>query len=247
VSIREASKELRRSAIVEAARALLREAGDAGFSMRALALKAGVSVATPYNLFGSKQQVMFALMTDDLIASRSDVDSLRGNEIDVFFQLVSLARTRYQQEPRYHRAILFAVFNDGGKQHRAIFGGPRHLVWKEMINAAVAAGYLRKEIDADAFAIILGHIFLSCVLEWANKQMSLSEFEVRVHYGLALALAGMATEKKRAALNKKILETQDNLLNIWQSIIKEALKSGPLEPSLENALADQLIKLRGNL
>src|SRR5271168_2287443 len=55
VGRREAGKRERRRRIIEAARALIRETGNAGLSMRALAARAGVSLATPYNLFGSKR------------------------------------------------------------------------------------------------------------------------------------------------------------------------------------------------
>ena len=47
-------REARRRNLALAAQALIRERGDAGFSMAQLAERAGVSPATPYNLVGSK-------------------------------------------------------------------------------------------------------------------------------------------------------------------------------------------------
>ncbi|MFX8339372.1 helix-turn-helix domain-containing protein, partial [Acinetobacter baumannii] len=61
---RDTAKAERRSRIIKAARDLIRETGDAGLSMRALAAKAGVSLATPYNLFGSKRAVLVAVLED---------------------------------------------------------------------------------------------------------------------------------------------------------------------------------------
>ena len=60
LSRREAGKAERRRLIISAARDLIRETGNAGLSMRGLAARAGVSLATPYNLFGSKRAIVVA-------------------------------------------------------------------------------------------------------------------------------------------------------------------------------------------
>jgi AcrR family transcriptional regulator len=64
VGRREAGKAERRKRIIHAARDLIRETGNVGLSMRALAARAGVSLATPYNLFGSKRAIVLAVLDD---------------------------------------------------------------------------------------------------------------------------------------------------------------------------------------
>jgi len=59
---REQAKAIRRDRIVAAARELIQETEETGFSMRALAERAGVSLVTPYKLFGSKLAGMQALL-----------------------------------------------------------------------------------------------------------------------------------------------------------------------------------------
>ena len=61
----DAGKLKRRRAILDAAREIITTLGDAGLTMRALAARAGVSPATPYNLFGSKQAVLQAVYDAD--------------------------------------------------------------------------------------------------------------------------------------------------------------------------------------
>ena len=61
MGLRERRKLERRERILAAAQELIRATGSLGLSMRALALKAEVSLATPYNLFGSKGAVLHAL------------------------------------------------------------------------------------------------------------------------------------------------------------------------------------------
>jgi AcrR family transcriptional regulator len=65
MNLRERNKSQRRGAIVEAARRLMHDSGNTGFSIRSLAEQAGVSLATLYNLFGSKQAILVALLNAD--------------------------------------------------------------------------------------------------------------------------------------------------------------------------------------
>ena len=216
MSNREEAKHKRRKQIVRAARALMQQTGDAGFSMRALAEQAGVSIATPYNLFGSKQTIMFAVLDADLEYYQKRLAKVRDDELDVFFKAVSLATSLYSTEPSFYRAVLFAVYNDGGREFRSMFGGPRHAMWKGFVQDAVTAGYLSDEVEPDAFAINLGRTFFSAILEWVSGELSLPELEAWVQYGFALSLSAMATPKGRERLHNKALDQQKRLQKLWK-------------------------------
>lgn len=72
--VREAQKEMRRQRTLDAAEALIRKTGTIEFSMQTLASKAKLSLATPYNLFGSKSAILYALLDGflDEIAKESE-------------------------------------------------------------------------------------------------------------------------------------------------------------------------------
>lgn len=59
---REKAKELNRAKIRAAAESIIRNEGMEKLTMRHLATEAGVSPRTPYNLFGSKTEILIALM-----------------------------------------------------------------------------------------------------------------------------------------------------------------------------------------
>ncbi len=216
MNAREAGKAERRGAIVRAARRLVRETGQTGFSMRALAEAAGVSIATPYNLFGSKQAIMFALLDADLEQYRARLTEMGGDALDVFFEAVRVARDFYADDPEFYRATLFAVYNDGGKEFRSIFGPPRHAMWRGFVQEAVAAGFLEPDIDPKAFAVNLGHIFFSVILEWVAGELDLDELEARVQYGFALSLHSIATDCVRPRLKRRLREAERNLIRRWE-------------------------------
>ena len=89
---REEAKQIRRKQILAAARDLIGETSETKFSMRALAERAGVSLVTPYNLFGSKQAIMFALLDEDISKFGAQLARSRKDPLDMLFQAVTLQR-----------------------------------------------------------------------------------------------------------------------------------------------------------
>lgn len=222
MSNREEAKHKRRRQIVRAARALMQQTGDTGFSMRALAEQAGVSIATPYNLFGSKQTIMFAVLDDDLEHYQKRLAKVRGDELDTFFKAVSVTTALFATEPSFYGAVLLAVYNDGGREFRSMFGGPRHAMWRGFVVDAIDAGYLVAEVEPDAFAINLGRSFFSAILEWANGQISLQELDAWAQYGFALSLGAMSTAKSAARLREKAFGQQKRLQKLWKQRLAHA-------------------------
>ncbi len=212
---REQAKQARRDAIITAAVRLMRARGDAGFSMRALAEAAGVSIATPYNLFGSKQAIMLAVLDAGMARYEDHLDRLEADALDIFFEAVSLAVELYGEAPKFHKAVLFAAYGDGGRDHRAVFGDPRFLFWKGRVDQARDAGLLESEIEANALALALSQQFFICILEWAYGQIGLDELESRVHYSFALLLKGAATAAGAERIAPRIRPLQQQLTRFW--------------------------------
>src|ERR1700748_3679065 len=100
---REAGKAERRQRIIQAARQLVRETGNAGLSMRALAARAGVSLATPYNLFGSKRAIVLAVL-EDVREYRERFAAARATDpIARLFTALDLALEYYMNDPRFYK------------------------------------------------------------------------------------------------------------------------------------------------
>ncbi|MFK0270447.1 TetR/AcrR family transcriptional regulator [Pseudomonas asiatica] len=78
--VRSRQKELRRKAIIDCAASLFAEQGFAGTTVEQIAAEAVVSVATVFNYFGSKQQIVAEIIRD--ADEAAIVDALAG--IDEF-------------------------------------------------------------------------------------------------------------------------------------------------------------------
>ena len=208
---REEAKRGRRKRILRAARDLVRETEQTGFSMRALAERADVSLVTPYNLLGSKQAIMYALLDEDIQEYAKRLARSRKDQLDLFFEAVTLGRRFFEKEPEYYRTVLFAVYNDGGREYRSMFRGPRRALWRSLVEGATGAGYLSAEVDADAFASNLALIYFAAILEWVSGEITLEEMDIRAQYGFALALLAIVTSDHRERLHVHALKMQRKL------------------------------------
>jgi len=214
MATREEAKQQRRQKILSAARELIRDTGKTGFSMRALAERAGLSLVTPYNLFGSKQAIMYALLDEDLQQYGAQLSRSRKDPLDQLFRAVTLGRVYFGRDQNYYKAVLFAVYTDGGPEYRSMFRGPRRALWGQLVENAVEGGYLESDTDAKAFSLNLAAIYFANILEWVAGEISLREMEARTLYGFALALHSMAGRGQKTRLHDEILKAQRRLKRV---------------------------------
>ena len=214
MNLREAAKRGRRQRILDAARDLIERSGRADFSMRGLAEAAGFSMATPYNLFGTRQGVMRALLASDLDRYGDALRAIQGAPLDVLFGAVTLVTSTYAGDPARHRAVLRAVFGEGGRDDRPGFAPAFHATWRDRVQAAIDAGDLHPETQADFLALELGRNLFACVMDWVQERISLDELETYAQYSFAMTLAAVATERTRDALTARVFAQQRRLVRL---------------------------------
>ena len=187
-----------------------------GFSMRQLAEVSGVSIATPYNLFGSKQGVIAAVMDTDLDEFKARLLIENTNSLDVIFNLVSVTVQLFAEQPNYYKTGALAVHQETDESIKSSFGLPRQALMKSLVQQAIQHGHISHRMNADSLSISLSMQFYSWIQLWANEVISLEELEMRGHYAFALSLAGAATDTTREELFNKVVELQTALPESWQ-------------------------------
>ena len=237
----ETAKSQRREDIVAAARALMRRSGEDGFSMRTLAEAAGVSIATPYNLFGSKQAILLAVLSADLADYEAALAQLHADKIEVLFQAVSIMTATLRADPEFYRNMLSAVSRDGGPEFRFMVSGPRYILWKRLLGEATQAGLLQGDVDPDALAITITQHLFANVQAWSQGLLGLDEMDARMRFGLALSLTAIATLKSRGQLLARQRDAEALMQHMWRSVLARRLADGPLDPETRAILADQLV------
>ena len=248
-----------RERIVAVAREMIGETGETELSMRPLALRAEVSLATPYNLFGSKGAILQAVLASDVDTFVQRVSALpSADSIERIFDALELAAKVYDEEPKFYRTLFRALFNTGSRDLAAMFNPPRRAFWRGLIEQAIEERALSREVDAGHFALALGHTFGAIVLEWVEQEMSLVELRAAFGFEVALLLSGAATAGRRGALARRAFDFQGQLVSLRaerrRSARRERLESRPRSAlsspgrhrAEEGAAGDEQQKQRGD-
>jgi AcrR family transcriptional regulator len=211
LSRREAGKADRRRRIIDAAREMIRETGNAGLSMRALALRAGVSLATPYNLFGSKRAVVVAVL-QDVRAFEERFSILSASDpVDRIFRAIDLHVEFYLADPDFYKTVWSALFDTSDDVRTIIFSPRRDAFWLRLLSQAAAVGAIRPEIDLALLLTPLEQVFRASVLAWVVGDVRPALLGPTTRLGYALILSGVAGDAWRAALANRIVAFQHEL------------------------------------
>jgi AcrR family transcriptional regulator len=220
MSRREEAKDERRRRIVTAARDLIRETGDAGVSMRAIADRADVSISTPYNLFGSKRAVVLAVLEDIRGFSERFARLRPTSALERIFQVLSMSIRYYVDDPDFYRALWTGVFDMSHKEVRSDLAMPeRDAFWLFLIDAAARDGALSPQIDTAMLLRSLDLAFAAAMLSWVVGALETAELEAVVGYGYALALRGAASPEWQPFLAEKISSYQSQMLRPRRDIV----------------------------
>jgi AcrR family transcriptional regulator len=228
----ERNKARRREAIIKAARALIRETKETGLSMRALAARAGVSLATPYNLFGCKQAVLVALLHTDARAFGKIFESkASANKLSRIFQYIDMSFDLYRSDPEYYRVLLRTISRSEDADLRARLRKPRVTFLKTLLGDAVSAGHLETNLSVDLVSRELFGIYLHAVQEWVHGASSLDRARLETGYGYSLVLLGAAADTAKPELmdwrdrSRTALETGPEHIGTTQSVFQRQRRS----------------------
>lgn len=206
---REQAREERRQRVLAAARWLLIDGASEGFSMPKLAEQAGLSLATPYNLFGGKAEILVALLEADVERFHIRLKSHSGDDM-----IAGIARALRQisEGVTRHRTFYYNLW----KNLTALGIDPsRSLVLplSRSILAPMADGIVDpatpdftvcKEVLADHFSRLLEINFI----HWISENWTAD----RLAWELSFALFSLASAHTDTRHRSACLEQADHAL-----------------------------------
>jgi AcrR family transcriptional regulator len=208
LSRREAGKAERRRQIIQAAQDLIRETGNAGLSMRALAARAGVSLATPYNLFGSKRAIVVAVL-QDVREFQERFSTLRVvDPVEKIFAALDMSIGFYVDDPAFYRTVWAAVLDVSDGVRGEILNPQRDAFWRGLVDEAVRAGAIMESVDPGLLLRHLEAILHSVMFDWVVGELGATSVGPTARHGYALMLLGAASPEWRGPLKARVLEAQ---------------------------------------
>ena len=210
--LREIQKTERKQRILSAARRLIRKEGYTRMSMRELAREAQVSLVTPYNLFGSKADVLYALLEsffDTLDTAINELD--QQDPIDAMYALTQFSVKEYAGDPVFYRSLLSSMVTTG-----ELLPVPRMVqrcttLWQRGLDAGVAQGLFQPDTRPDLVALQIQVNYRGAMELWIEGGVDIEGFETQLLYGLSLCLLAVATDSERERLVGRLHKLEGQL------------------------------------
>jgi AcrR family transcriptional regulator len=193
-------KAKRQRAILDAARDIMAEAGEAGLTMFALASRAGVSPATPYNLFGSKQAILQAVYEEDMRDFHANYDANAGTDpLGRIFELADHSVEHWSSSPDFYRAMLTVLSRSAGSGVEGAWS-PKRSYARKLVQDLAATGGIVAGAPIEALATALIRMLKSVGGEWVDGTLTLEQAGRELGTGFGIVLTGFVTPSTEAAL-----------------------------------------------
>lgn len=182
----------RRQRLVKAAGELIEESEDGSFSMPKLAEKAGLSLATPYNLFGSKAAVLNALFESQVQSFYQDNSWMNGLcPADLVLGVIDRLIDAYSRKPIFYKNLRRAWYSLGTAEHmKYVKPESSHLV-QPLMNVLEREGHIPREIPVAALELTIMRIFNSAFEEWTYQNWTMGRLKSELYSSFALLFRGV--------------------------------------------------------
>lgn len=173
--------------------------------MTLIAKRAGVSPATPYNLFGTKTGILAAVFDQDLRSFESSIVNLRSiDALDRLFKAIGMAAALYKSDPDFYRATMFLNDTRGNQAIYLSLYTPRIGFVQRMVQDLIAEKFILPETDSAVFAVMLSQLANGVLFDWYMKRISPDRLKDETEFGFAVALYAVATQRAKKSLELRI-------------------------------------------
>lgn len=199
--------ETRRSILVSAARALIREKADAGFSMNELAKKAGVSYATPYNLVSTKANLLALVVEEEFLLFRAKMEKV--GDVDPLTRLLSAIdrlAEHYADDQPFYFGLFRAAGSAGESSIGAVMQSEGRALFLGLVRGAIAQRPATDAMSAERITDVLLRVMRGTVEAWYVERWTFDRFRNELGFSARLillpALSGNTAARVRAEITR---------------------------------------------
>ena len=207
-----ARKDETRNRLLDAAETLVRVCGGVSFSTRALAARAGVSPATPFNHFGSKRGVLAGIIARSLedLSEQLAARARTPDPIEQIFVAGDTVTSFYASDAALYRPVFAELLGSRRDEPNPLFEQAA-ASWLSCLEAAHAAGRIESGRSLEVIASQLETHWIGTLSGWTAGGFSKTEWIARTRYGIALVLTSVTPPSEQLQLRKRTLEMEKKL------------------------------------
>src|SRR5213595_708361 len=191
----------RRGKILKAAEALIRRSGSIDFSMQDLASEAGFSLATSYNLIGTKSTVLYWLLNRSVEQLQKEYRamSVAGLPRTQVFRAIGMVTSFFTGDPEFYRPLIRFLEGVPDPVNRPIFMNAAFDFWFGLARALAEEDKNLPLPPAEA-ATLMHTFFLGALNRWVHGESDSEAFDMWIKKAAALVVyRGDAPTEKASA------------------------------------------------
>jgi hypothetical protein len=211
MQLREKQMKERRTRILNAAERLIRKTHSTDFSVRSLALAAEVSPVTPFNLFGSKEGLLYALLLRSL--DRFFSKGLVFKSTDPNYHVIEAAEIAVEifvKDPNFLRPLYQVLLGVSHSEHRPSFMERTFSYWKTALLTIPGISRTHDEASLDLLTYALMSHFIGLLELWIHKDFDDEGFRTHAISGFVLIVSSVVSKKNLSALRAYLGRAQAN-------------------------------------
>jgi AcrR family transcriptional regulator len=180
--------------------------------MRKLARAANLSVKTLYNLHGSKEQIVRAIIARGFTSLMAGLDRISLDDpLEACREILLFAIDAIFEEEAIYRPILLVSLDEIGAARQARVGAPTLKYQCDAIAAAMSRGLLSDAISPELLASLIDQGYWAALLLWSRRWITEDQARARALAGIDLTLLAVATEETRPLLLARLRELEPAL------------------------------------
>lgn len=172
----------RRGKILEAAEALIRRNGSIDFSMQDLASEAGFSLATSYNLIGTKSAVLYWLLNRSVEQLQNQYREMKVTHFNRSegFRLIEMVTSFFASDPEFYRPLIRFLEGVPDPVNRPIFMNAAFNFWLDLSRRLAEADEALPLPPSVESATLMHTFFLGALNRWVHGEIDNENFEISI-------------------------------------------------------------------
>ena len=191
----------RRQSILDAAEQLIRESRGTNFSVRQLALLAGVAPATPFNIYASKEGVLYALLSRNL--DRIIDEGLIFKDTTGVASVIAAARyavDSFISDPDFMRPLYKVLLGVSHPVYRPQFMARSLGYWRCAVDQIPEDALVLDGSIKPILTITLQAQFLGWMEFWVHEDFTDEDFRRHTIDGVCSVIMGFVDDTSRQTL-----------------------------------------------
>ncbi len=230
MQLREKQMRERRTRILNAAERLIRKTHSTDFSVRALAVAAEVSPVTPFNLFGSKEGLLYALLSRSL--DRFFSKGLVFKSPDPNYHVIEAAEIAVEifvNDPNFLRPLYQVLLGVSHSELRPKFMERTFSYWRTAVLTIPGINKSQDQASLNLLTHALMAHFIGLLELWVHQDFDDDGFRVHAICGIILMISSVVSKKN---------------LPTMQAYLDQAKANVPSMPMVGSAMAEIAVQSR---